>query len=432
MFRSFRGGIRFDTTNNEAKKAVIRRFSESEKLRISMDQGGGVCIPAVREGEYVLRGQCVGIPKTEEGLAVYSPVSGTVEKIEDGVHPLRGECRYVVIRDDKQNAEYQPEPAEDVSALDGRQIMEIAHRASIPGPTQYSEPEYVRILKMVRNGVKTLVCGAVECEPYIGHSTRICAEYAEQVVQGLELMMRATYTKNAVIALSSGSEEAERALRGVLNARKRRDNPAKICISQVAAKYPAATRLKKIFATRDMRFGEKTIPAGVTSPFACLSLYRAVYEGKPVTEAIITVSGSGISRPNVFEVPIGTPLEDLLRRAIVSENTKSIIMGGIMSGVALDSWDYSVLRSNTAVLAMTEVAEYSRSNECIHCNQCGKVCPEGLSPSQICEYLMQNDIAEAEKLGLADCRLCGCCTYICPGRMELTEMLKEGKKAVCK
>ena len=81
-------------------------------------------------------------------------------------------------------------------------------------------------------------------------------------------------------------------------------------------------------------------------------------------------------------------------------------------------------------MALAETTEFSRADDCIHCNRCGKVCPEGLSPSQICEYLLQGDQKEAESLGLKDCRLCGCCTYICPGRVELTEILKNGKKAM--
>ena len=432
MFRSFRGGIRFDLTDNGAKKAVIRHFDESEILYISMEQGGGTCIPAVKKGEEVLRGQLIGTPVSGRGLPVYSSVSGRVEEIKRLPHPFTGESEYVIISDDRRMENYPFEPMSEMDKLSAPEIIELAHRAAIPGPTQYSEPEYVRMQRMVRNGVRNIVCGAVECEPYIGHSTRICAEYAYEVVCGLELMMKAAGADQGYIALISGSIEAERAIKNsILNLRKE-GRAFNIRISHVAAKYPAASRLKQMFETKSFNISEKPIPAGVTSPFACMSLYRAAKEGRPVTDAVITVSGSGVSSPNVFEVPVGTPIEDLIRRAVPSDGVKSIIMGNVMSGIALDGWRYPVLRCNTALLAMNEVTEYSRSNECIHCNRCGKVCPMGLSPSQICEYLMQGNIKEAEVLGLRDCRLCGCCTYICPGRMELTEILKEGKNAIWK
>jgi len=426
MFRTFHGGIRFDLTGNAAKTAHIRRFDESKRLTVSMEQGGGYNKPTVRVGDRVLRYQRIGTPERPEGLPIYSPVSGTVEAIAEAPHPFSGTCLAVILSDDKRYEELSLSvPKEET--LTGEQIIELAHLAAIPGPIQYSEPEYKRMERMISRGVKTVVCGAVECEPYIGHSTRICAEYAAEVLDGLLLMMRAVGAEEGVVALSAYSEEAAIALRKEMALRRKEKSRLPLRVAYVSAKYPAATKLKTLFETRSL-YG-KPIPAGVTSPFACLSLARAV-KGRPVTDVIVTVSGSGVSQPNVFETPIGTPMEDLFRRAVVVDGFQSVVMGNVMNGLALDSWEYPVLARNTALLLLKETTEFSRSGDCIHCNRCGRVCPEGLSPMQICEYLLQNDRQEAEKLGLRDCRLCGCCTYICPGRMELTEILKKGKESI--
>lgn len=430
MFRSFRGGIRFFNTDSVAKKIPIRRFVEFDTVSVSMEQGGGTCRPAVNVGDTVTKGQIIGEPMIPAGLAVYSPVNGTVTDIIIAAHPFVRKSKYIVIEVDKTREDEIRRPCADIENMESDEIIELAHLASIPGPIQYSEPEYVRMLKMLRNGVKNLVCGAVECEPYIGHSTRMCVEYPQAVVGGLKLMMKAVNAENAFIAFSAGSEEAERAIRSEFLKLKRKGEKVNIHLARVADKYPAASRLKTMFETRGI--GEKPIPAGVTSPFACMSLYRAATEGTPVTDSIITVSGDGFDRVGVYEVPVGALVKDIVANCVPAEKTKSIVMGGVMNGIALESMDYSILRCNTALIALTESTEYSMSNNCIHCNQCGKVCPEGLSPSQICEYLLQKDYAEAESLGLHDCRLCGCCTYICPGRMELTEILKNGKREIGK
>lgn len=430
MFRTFRGGIRFDLTGNSAKTATIRRFDESKTLTISMDQGSGLCDPLVAPGDRVLRYQRIGIPQTCDGLAIYSPVSGRVEAVEERPHPFLGTCLAVILSDDGQKESRPLRGVPEGETLPRDVLLDMARIAAIPGPIQYSEPEYIRMQKMIRRGVRTLVCGATECEPYLGHETRICAEYPKEVVGGLLLMLRAVCAEEAVIAFSSLSEEAERAIRREIRARRTEGHKPPIKLAKVAAKYPASSKLKTMFETPGLRLGEKTIPAGVTSPFACLSLYRAVTEGRPVTDVILTVSGSAVDRSNVYETPIGTSMEDLFRRSVVADGVRSIVMGGVMNGLALDGWNYPILRCNNALLALTETTEFSRADDCIHCNQCGKVCPEGLSPSQICEYLLQGDTKEAVSLGLKDCRLCGCCTYICPGRMELTEIMKNGRKAL--
>ena len=426
MFRTFHGGIRFDLTGNAAKTASIRRFDESARLTVSMDQGGGKNTPTVAVGDRVLRYQRLGTPLTPDGLPIYSPVSGTVEAIEEAPHPFLGTCLAVILSDDKKNEERPLTPL-DPDKLTPEKIIGLAHVCAIPGPIQYSDPEYKRMERMAEQKIRTLVCGAVECEPYTGERTRICAEYAHEVLDGLLLMMRAVGAEEGIVALPSHSPESAEAIRRELSSRRKKGEKLPIRLATVAAKYPAAAKLKTLFETRS--WNGSTVPAGVTSPFACLSLARAL-TGRPVTDVILTVSGSGVSRPNVYETPIGTPMEDLFRRCVAEDGFKSIVMGGVMNGLALDGWQYPVLARHNALLLLNETTEFSRSGECIHCNQCGKVCPEGLSPVQICEYLLQNDVKEAENLGLRDCRLCGCCTYICPGRMELTEILKNGKGAL--
>ena len=101
-----------------------------------------------------------------------------------------------------------------------------------------------------------------------------------------------------------------------------------------------------------------------------------------------------------------------------------------LSRIALGDENYTVLRCMGSLLSLVETTDFSRSDDCIHCGRCGSVCPQGLSPSFLCEYVRQENLAEAKLLGLEKCKLCGCCTYICPGRVEITEILKQGKKAI--
>ena len=431
MFRTFRGGIRFDLLNSEAAKAQIRKFDEGSVYNISMRQFHTECEPTVSVGARVLRFERIGRSMSANGADVCSPVSGRITAIGEMPHPLYKKSLCVTVESDGKNEVFPPLGDTDPENIPRDEIFDIARRAAIPGPDQYSEPEFLRMRKMLRDGVRTLVCGAVECEPYLGTNTRICAQYANEVVGGLKLMMRAIGAQNGIVAVTSGSTEVETEIRAAIK-KTVKDNETKIRISDTVNKYPAVMKLQDMFETAAFELSSKTAKAGVTSPFACMALYRAVRDSIPVTDVMVTVAGSAIGRPGVFEVPVGSSVKDLLNRALVSEDLKTVIMGGVMRGIALDGTDYPVLIGTSSIIAMSETTQFSRSNECIHCNQCGKVCPQGLSPSQICEYILHGDVTEAARLGLTECMLCGCCTYICPGRMELNDILLKGKESMRK
>ena len=50
-----------------------------------------------------------------------------------------------------------------------------------------------------------------------------------------------------------------------------------------------------------------------------------------------------------------------------------------------------------------------------------RVCPAGLLPQQLLAGLAAGDAAFVERHGLADCIECGCCDYVCPSAIPLTE-----------
>ena len=49
-------------------------------------------------------------------------------------------------------------------------------------------------------------------------------------------------------------------------------------------------------------------------------------------------------------------------------------------------------------------------------------------------YLYRNEacgnLQELERLHLMDCIECGCCSYVCPGKLPLVERVRAGKRAL--
>lgn len=54
--------------------------------------------------------------------------------------------------------------------------------------------------------------------------------------------------------------------------------------------------------------------------------------------------------------------------------------------------------------------------------------PHGLQPLQLYRYVNAGMKDELERFNLEDCMECGCCSYVCPGRLPLVETFKAGKK----
>ena len=51
-------------------------------------------------------------------------------------------------------------------------------------------------------------------------------------------------------------------------------------------------------------------------------------------------------------------------------------------------------------------------------------------PGTIYHYERGKDISMLQKLHVTDCIECGCCTYICAGRLDLTQSIKMAKAQV--
>lgn len=69
---------------------------------------------------------------------------------------------------------------------------------------------------------------------------------------------------------------------------------------------------------------------------------------------------------------------------------------------------------------------HGEERACINCSYCETICPVDLMPSFIMKALHGDDIEEALQLGLLDCCRCGLCSFTCPSKIELTQILSKG------
>ena len=60
------------------------------------------------------------------------------------------------------------------------------------------------------------------------------------------------------------------------------------------------------------------------------------------------------------------------------------------------------------------------------------VCPVDLLPMHLAKSILADDIEESEKHGILDCAECGLCTFVCPSKIEVGEIIRGGIDAIFK
>jgi Na+-translocating ferredoxin:NAD+ oxidoreductase RnfC subunit len=69
---------------------------------------------------------------------------------------------------------------------------------------------------------------------------------------------------------------------------------------------------------------------------------------------------------------------------------------------------------------------------CVQCGQCIEVCPVELMPNLVFKHALLKDIEKMESTFIHDCVDCGLCTFVCPSKIELAQVIEDGKTLIVK
>lgn len=273
------------------------------------------------------------------------------------------------------------------------------------GKTTLSE-----LLEKYPNGVQNLVIDAVDDEPYV--SSRI-----------IQLLCRGAHIPPAI-----------REINRLFGAKNiwievyKYNGDISVKIPETVGSYPVKENPRKYPASRFYKNTEDTVYLDIG---ALLSFYYSAAEKKAWTNTIVTVAGDCVKNPVNIEVPVGTPIGDILNYCKLKTKPQTIILGGSMTGYAVDGTDTPVLRSTKAILAFSQELSYT-STDCIGCGKCIDVCPEKLLPYYIYTYYLDNNIEKLYRLSADKCTECGSCSYICPAKIDLRQYVKKSRRTLLK
>ncbi len=427
MKRLFFGGIHPQYNKEMSTTVTDFRIITPKQVVIPMQQHiGAPCTPLVEVGQQVLMGQKIG---DGEGLCVpvHASVSGTVTAIERRPHPTLGSAMAVVIENDFKDT---PAPlAVTAREDDTDSILAAIREAGIVGMGGAAFPGNVKALSALGN-VDTLIANACECEPYITADDSLLRTAPHEVLGGMEILGSILDPQQLVLAVEDNKSEAIEKVKAILG-----DHPA-VTLRILPTRYPqgAEKQLVQSVTGREVLPGKLPVSVGCAvfnvSTFA--AIYRAVKEGKPLTQRIVTISGEAVAQPQNFIVRIGTPFHDLIEAAGgLNDKTERVVSGGPMMGAAQSDLSVPVVKATNSILCLLKDRNGAAENPvCLRCGKCVSVCPMRLQPLYMYRFVNAGRADELMRLNIFDCMECGSCAFTCPGKLPLTEKFRIGKKLV--
>ena len=427
MAFSFFGGVHPKENKWYACDKETQVFPEPDIVVIPMAQHiGAPCKPLVAKGDLVTKGQKIG---DNQGLCVpvHASVSGKVKAVEVRPHTNGSTVLSVVIENDHLDTlceTIKPRSQEEVDELTPEQLVDIIHEAGIVGMGGATFPTHVKLSGGIGK-VDTAIVNAGECEPYITSDDRLCREHPEQVVKGLQIIMKIFGLKEGHIGIEDNKPEAIAALKAAAT-----DG---IIVDVLPAKYPQGAEKQLIYAITGREVPSGGLPAAVGcavfNAATTRAICEAVYDGMPLIQRIVTVSGDILMEPKNLLVPIGTAFNDLIEACGRNENPYKVLSGGPMMGVAQYDLNVPTIKGVNAVTVLGKNNHhFVEDPHCLRCGKCIDACPMKLMPVLMYKAMQTGEPEEMKATNLMDCIECGCCAYVCPAGIPLVLGFRSGKQ----
>lgn len=433
MSFKFLGGVHPKDKKAPANSCASTPMTPPPQVVIPMSLHiGAPCQPAVQVGDEVKLGQKIGDAAAPVSAPIHASVSGKVVKIEPRPHSNGSMVNSVVIENDGLDTLCEtvvPRSEDEVSALDGDAIAALIREGGIVGMGGATFPTAFKITSG-KGKVDTVIINGAECEPYITSDHRAMLEHPEEILKGVKLIMRACGVDKASFAIENNKADAIELLKA------RGAASMGIEILSLPCRYPQGAEKQLIRTVTGREVPPGGLPAAVGcavfNAFTCYAVYRAIYEGMPSIERVITVSGSAISEPKNLITRVGTPLSYVFEQAGgFRADPKKILMGGPMMGNAMYNLEVTTTKGTNALLAFCGDEDQTVPNPtCIRCGKCIEACPMKLLPVYMYMYEQKSDFEGMDRYRLMDCIECGACTYTCPGRLHLTHSFRTGKAKI--
>lgn len=398
---------------------------------------GAPAKPVVQRGDKVKVGTLLAEAGGFVSAPIYSSVSGTVAKIDEEFDAT--DYRKPVIIVNVEGDEWEEnidrgdklETLADHPELTPEEIVNRVQAAGVTGMGGAGFPTHVKLCPPPTAKAECIIVNAVECEPYITSDYRLMMEHPDEIIAGLELLMKAAKVERGYIGIEENKPEAIKLLT------EKTANDSRIEVIPLAQKYPQGGEKQLVDAVIHRQVpAPPAIPANVGAIVqnvgTTFAVYEAVMKRKPLIERYTTVTGKRIKRPGNFLVRIGTPFSQLIEACGgMPEGDNKVLAGGPMMGKAVISLNTPVCKGTNSITVISgDEAHRKKVQPCIRCAKCVSVCPMGLEPYLIATLSAFKEYERAENEDIVSCIACGSCQYTCPSGRPILDNILQGKAVV--
>ncbi|MFB2862152.1 electron transport complex subunit RsxC [Aeromonas sp. MdU4] len=425
----FHGGIHPADNKLQSSQSPVEQAGLPPRLIIPLRQHAG---PAgdllVQVGDKVKKGQPLTRYARGRTVPVHASTSGTITEIGNHTvaHPSGLDDLCVILTPDGEDEWGERNGKPDYWNLERGELLERIQQAGVAGLGGAVFPTHS---KLDGRGQLTeiLIVNGLECEPYITTDDRLMQQYADEIMDGIRVLKHLLKPKLTLIGVEDNKPEAIAEL-------TRHATDEDVLVKTVPTKYPSggAKQTIELLTGRQVPKGGRAVDIGimVLNVATVFAIKRAIIDGEPLIERIVTLTGDSFKKPGNAWVRLGTPVRWLLQRfELQPEADQRVIMGGPMMGFTLPHAMVPVVKATNCLLAPTqaELPAPGPEQACIRCSACADACPASLLPQELYWYSKAKEYDKAEKLNLMDCIECGACAWVCPSEIPLVQYYKIAK-----
>jgi len=309
-------------------------------------------------------------------------------------------------------------------------IVQAVRDAGVVGAGGAGFPTHVKAAAKA----ETVIVNGAECEPLLHKDKEILKAFPEEVLSGLEAVVRATGAREGVLALKAKHKALVEKYSGLLKSRK------PLRLATLDDYYPAGDEFCLVYEVTKRLIPPGGLPLQVGTVVSNVETFYNVARaaaGEPVTDTFLTVAGA-VQGPCTLRLPVGTPMSHAIAEAggaVVKDF--AVIDGGPMMGRVLfdasepltkTSGGFIVLPPGHPLVRRKSAPRrvFSRIGQsaCDQCSYCTEFCPRYLlgypiQPHRVMRSLgFSGDRKPLNEWALMCCECSLCSLYACPEQLD--------------
>lgn len=431
------GGVHPEENKITAEVATVVAPLPQQAIFPLSQHIGAPAKPVVNRGDKVKVGTLIAEANGFVSAPIYSSVSGTVLKVDTAIDATGYRKPAIYINVEGDEWEESIDRSETLETLDKHPELtpeEIVNRIKVAGVTGMGGagfPTFIKLCPPPTAKAECVILNGVECEPYITSDYRLMMEHADEILVGLDLLMKGAKVERGYIGIEDNKPEAIKLFE------QKTANDPRVEIVALAKKYPQGGEKQLVDAVINRQVpAPPAIPVNVGAIVqnvgTAFAVYQAVMKNKPLFERYTTVTGKQLKNPGNFLVRMGTPMRELIDLCGgMPEGDNKVLAGGPMMGKSVVSTDVTVCKGTNSITILTDADAHRKAAQpCIRCGKCVSACTMGLEPYLLATLSSFKEWERLEAEQVTSCISCGSCQFTCPSHRPILDNILQGKGVV--